>query len=454
MKKPGITVALILLGVIGALILVSCVQRAREPAPAPAYAPAPPPPPPPPPAPPPPPEIDAAERARQEAEYRARVERGAAARAARQGDAARREAEARAPEALIKANPNVARDEQFDRVRVFFATDRRATDNEGRFGGERGEALQYGSVSVSIPRTHKPGEIERPPVWQLEIDHNPREHMVLVSREVTDREQFFAGIRETLARGGSKASFVFIHGFNVGFDDAARRTAQITYDLDFPGAPVFYSWPSQGKEDAYLVDDQNVEWTEPHLRGFLRDYAAKSEAESIYLIAHSLGARALAQALATLFTEEPALRSRFKDIILTAPDIDADTFKVDLAPKLASGTGKVTLYVSSMDKALRAAKQFTDKPKAGDAGRSVAVVKGIETVDASAVDTSFIERAYAEQISVLSDIRRVVVDGVRAVDRGLERYEAEGGSFWRLDAVPPRRTGLRNKADGSLLLVA
>lgn len=413
-----------------------------------------PPPPPPPAPPPPPPEIDAAERARLEAEYRARVERGAAERAASEGDSARRAAAARARESLIKANPNIARDEQFDRVRVFFATDRAPTDDEGRFGGERSEAMSYGSVSVSIPRTHKSGEIERPPVWQLEIDHNPREHMVIVGREVADQEKFFAGIRDTLQRGGSKASFVFVPGFNVGFDDAARRTAQITYDLDFPGAPVFYSWPSQGEDDAYLVDEQNVEWTEPHLRAFLRDYAAKSEAESIYLIAHSLGARALAKALATLFTESPELRTRFKEVILTAPDIDADTFKVDLAPKLTTGAGKVTLYASSMDKALRAAKRYTDKPRAGDAGRSVAVVKGIETIDASALDTSFVESAYAERISVLTDIRRVVVDGVRAVDRGMERYEAEGGTFWRLDAVPGRRSTRWNIVEDSLLLTA
>ena len=35
---------------------------------------------------------------------------------------------------------------------------------------------------------------------------------------------------------------MFVHGFNVSFADAARRTAQIAYDLAF-GGPGALSWP-------------------------------------------------------------------------------------------------------------------------------------------------------------------------------------------------------------------
>lgn len=343
-------------------------------------------------------------------------------------------------QSMIRENPNLKKGEEFDRVRVFFATDRAGGEEEGAFTAERGSGdLRYGSVEVSIPRTHKPGEIERPPIWQLELE-DPRDHMVVVRREVTDRDRFFADIRDTLRRGGSKASFVFVHGFNVSFDDAARRTAQITFDLDFPGAPVFYSWPSQAREDAYADDERNAEWSQPRLKAFLADHATRSGAEDIYLIAHSLGTRILAGALAELFTEQPLLRSRFKEIILTAPDIDADTFKSDIAPKLVTGTGKVTLYVSSIDKALRAAHAATGRTRLGETTAQAADIPGVETIEASAVDTSFAERAYADQLTVLADIRRVVVDGARAVERGLQVYESAGGRFWRLDGNAAPRT--------------
>jgi esterase/lipase superfamily enzyme len=55
-------------------------------------------------------------------------------------------------------------------------------------------------------------------------------------------------------KSGKKSAFIFVHGYNVTFEDAARRTAQMSYDLSFDGAPVFYSWPSQGSLGDYLKD--------------------------------------------------------------------------------------------------------------------------------------------------------------------------------------------------------
>jgi len=331
-------------------------------------------------------------------------------------------------------NPNVAAGRMFDQVRVFFATDRKQT-GVGAFGGERGGDLTYGSVFVSIPREHQVGAIERPSIWRLEFSEDSRKHMVIVRRAQLPRADFIGEIRATLARGGREASFVFVHGYNVGFDDAARRTAQITYDLDFRGAPVFYSWPSQASLEGYTVDEANVEWSTLNLKEFLLDYAQHCGAKDIYLIAHSMGNRALTRAVAALFTEHPELRGRFKEIILTAPDVDADVFKREIAPKLAAGCDKITLYVSDGDKALLASKKVHGYPRLGDAATGIAVVPGVETVDASGLDTSFLEHSYfAESGSVLKDIRRLVLEGLRAAQRGLTEKRADAGArYWKFE---------------------
>lgn len=44
---------------------------------------------------------------------------------------------------------------------------------------------------------------------------------------------------------------VFIHGFNVGFEEAVLRAAQLKYDLKFPGRVVTFTWPAGG--DASLL---------------------------------------------------------------------------------------------------------------------------------------------------------------------------------------------------------
>lgn len=372
-------------------------------------------------------------------EAQTRAERAAAERAER--SAAERAAQARAVAAPpppaspppASPNPNVTRSFEFDQVRVFFATDRKAS-GEGVFGGDRGSELTYGSLFVSVPRSHKVGAIERPSIWRLEFSEDPRKHMVIVRRAVVPREDFLAGIRDTLARGGSDASFVFVHGYNVAFDDAARRTAQITYDLDFHGAPVFYSWPSQAAVERYTVDEANVEWSQLNLKRFLLDFAQNSGAQDIYLIAHSMGNRALLRAVTTLFTEHPEMRGRFKEIILTAPDVDADVFQREIAPRLVAGCDKVTLYVSSGDKALLASKKVHGYPRLGDSAEGIIVVPGVETIDATGLDTSFLEHSYfAETDSVLTDIRRLVREGLRAAQRGLREAMAGAGRYWTFE---------------------
>jgi esterase/lipase superfamily enzyme len=331
----------------------------------------------------------------------------------------------------------VARGFAFDQVRVFFATDRKPVAR-GEFGGERGSELTYGSLFVSIPRRHQVGAIERPSIWRLEFSAQPEQHMVIVRRSVFDQETFFGDLREVLRRGGSEASFVFVHGYNVAFDDAALRTAQITYDLDFRGAPVFYSWPSQASLSGYTVDEANVEWSTLNLKNFLLDYAQRSGARDIYLIAHSMGNRALTRAVAALFTEHPELRGRFKEIILTAPDVDSDVFAREIAPKLTAGCDKITLYVSDGDKALLASKEVHGYPRLGDAAVGITVVPGVETVDASGLDTSFLEHSYfAESHSVLQDIRRLVLEGLRAAQRGLTEKQASAGKrYWKFELPP------------------
>lgn len=338
------------------------------------------------------------------------------------------------PTPTTVANPNVAKGNEFDQVRVFFATDRKADENI-HFGGERGAEISYGSVFVSIPREHQVGAIERPSIWRLEFSEDPREHMMIVRQTTTDREDFFSDLRESLARGGSESSFLFVHGYNVAFDDAARRTAQITYDLNFRGAPVFYSWPSQASLQGYTTDENNVQWSEANLKGFLLDYAQHSGAKDLYLIAHSMGNRALTGAVKSLFAEHPELKGRFKEIILTAPDIDADIFKRDIAPALAAGCDKITLYVSDSDKALLASKKVHGYPRAGDSAPGVVVAAGIETVDASGLDTSFLEHSYfASSGTVLKDIRKLVLEQLRAAQRGLEKLSTAGADYWKIDA--------------------
>jgi len=319
-------------------------------------------------------------------------------------------------------------------VKTYFATDRSLTGDarpSAMFGAGRSD-VRYGFCDVSIPRDHRMGELESPSVWKLEFREDPEKHVVLLSAVTTPADTFFASVADRVRHSQRKSAFLFVHGYNVSFEDAARRTAQISYDLGFDGAPVFYSWPSEGATAAYTVDEQSIEWAQANLRTFLADFLTRSDAQDVYLIAHSMGNRALTRAVASLMAEKPNLRPRLKEIILAAPDIDADVFKRDIAPGLVATGRPVTLYASSNDKALIASKAVHGYRRAGDAGGGLVILRGIETVDASIVDTSFVGHSYiAEDPTVLKDLHLLIRDGKAADQRAtLRGIDGTAGRHW------------------------
>jgi len=299
------------------------------------------------------------------------------------------------------------------------------------FGGERGE-LVYGTCEVSIPRYHQVGQLESPSIWKLEFREDPAKHVMVMSVKTLPKELYFAQLSTAIAGSRKRSAFVFVHGYNVSFEDAARRTAQMSYDLGYGGIPVFFSWPSQASVAAYTVDEQNLEWAEKGLRSFLEDVLTRSGTSEVILVAHSMGNRGLTRAMGSLLAKNPSLAAKVKEIILAAPDIDADVFKDTIAPALIAAQRPITLYASSKDLALTASKDVHGYARAGDAGPGLVIIPGIETVDATLVDTSLLGHSYiGDSRSVISDMTALVLDGTRADKRsGLKLVNGSGGRYW------------------------
>jgi len=337
------------------------------------------------------------------------------------------------------AVPESAKDfeeQGYTAVEVFFATDRNQLqpgETPKYFGVERSD-LKYGVCSVSIPRDHRMGELEAPGrflFWRLKED--PQYHIVTLNAVVLPSDIYFDHLQSQIMNCDQKSALIFFHGFNVTFDDAARRTAQMAYDLGFKGAPVFYSWPSQGKVALYTVDEQTIEWSQANMRRFLEDFFEKSDAENVYLIGHSMGTRGLTRALIEILREKPEIKSRLKEIILAAPDIDADVFKRDIAPQIISHGENLTLYTSADDKALDASRIVHKAPRAGSSKFGVTIVPGMETIDATGQDTGFLGHSYIGDIhSLLADIYALMVNEHRAPERfGLKCIKCSEGRYWK-----------------------
>jgi len=178
---------------------------------------------------------------------------------------------------------------------------------------------------------------------------------------------------------------------------------------------------------------KNVEWTIPHLRSFLREALEAAGAERIHVIAHSLGNRAVIRAIRDL---DLALLSphaaRLHQLVLAAPDIDADTFR-ELAAEFADKPERCTLYANSEDRALAFSETLHGGyARAGGGGEKLVVVPGVDTIDATHHATDFLSHSYYAGASpVISDLFDVIRNEAPPEKRArLKRRERASRVYW------------------------
>jgi esterase/lipase superfamily enzyme len=344
-------------------------------------------------------------------------------------------------------------------VPVFFGTDRKQVPDPERinFGADRNRRLQLGQAIVTVPRVKRQaGKVLRPTLFETLVlripeQGDPARHFTIPKNGVTlmTEDQFLAAVRVHRQNAGTfkDHAFVFVHGYNMEFDSALYRTAQIAFDLSdvaggeadrVPfGTAFLYTWPSGGGTFDYVYDHESARGAEGHFREFLDLVIAKSGAKQVHLIAHSLGNAVLLNVLQDY--KMPTLTgASINQVILAAPAIDAEEFGIVAGKIKGLATGGITLYASSNDQALYAASGLNrGRPMAGDVptGGPV-IVAGIESIDVSAIPTDSFwgHDRYADRRELLEDIWRLVSKGVRPPDSRSPRYKVEGTAgrvFWR-----------------------
>ena len=318
-------------------------------------------------------------------------------------------------------------------VDVFFLTDRAPEpDGDVYFGAERGET-SFGITRVGIPPGHRMGRQEEPSLLKFEWSPNEHKHIKVQDVLPLTQDEFSRRIARAVADSPGRKIMVFVHGYNVRFTEATRLLAQFAHDLKFDGPAVLFSWPSQGSLTGYVVDETNAEWSQAHFTRFLASLLDEIPAVNIYLFGHSLGNRIIGRSVHALSSDRPASHlAAFREIIMIAPDIDADVFREDMAPRLVRTGIRLTVYASSKDRALMASKAFHGYKRAGDAGDGLLVVEGVETVDASDASGGLLGHSYfAEDRRIMEDIFAVLQTGQRAENRfGLEAVDTEYGRYW------------------------
>jgi esterase/lipase superfamily enzyme len=318
-------------------------------------------------------------------------------------------------------------------VKVFFATDREPDADSNAYYGVKRSVMHYGVADVGIPPGHVMGRQEEPSLLKLESSADASKHIKVRDVVTLTRDDFLKRLGAAVDASPGGRLMIFVPGYNTEFLESNRVVAQFANDLKFTGPVLLFSWPSEGSLTGYTVDETNAEWAQADFIQLLTALLDTVRAQNIYIIGHSMGNRIIGRAMTTLAGDRPdGDLIVFREIVMIAPDVDADVFRHDIAPRLARTGIHVTVYASSNDRALMASKMFHGYPRAGETGEGLVVVNGVETIDASDVSGGLLGHSYfAEDRRIMEDIFALLQTGQRANERfGLKAEESDGLRYW------------------------
>lgn len=278
---------------------------------------------------------------------------------------------------------------------ILFVTDRlRAGDKKGvlDFGAGRSRSVAFGSVVVEIGKAstwsflvaasetsarknkipltirsiEESGRYPETPLAFAIIDGKPQTDEFEKASYDKAASELRDEIRARFANTGTDELLIFVPGFNTPFDEAAFITAELWHYAGRSSVPIVYSWPSgSGGVFGYFTDRESGEFTIFHLKEFLRLISTTPEIKRINIITHSRGSDIVTTAMRELIIEsraagrDPKSEFRIDNLIMAAPDLDFGVVEQRLvAEQFGAAFGRITIYVSEKDGALRVSQSL------------------------------------------------------------------------------------------------
>ena len=306
---------------------------------------------------------------------------------------------------------------------IFIATNRNMKGNtfgcsNSQFGIdiENPNQLRFGVCRINVPKNHSTGEI------QFTNDNKQSSHKFYkVVQSKTIKEEFMFDF----IKRSKRTPLIFVHGFNVKYQDAILRASQIAYDLKYQGPVILFTWPS-GAGDGFLDDKMLTKTYEHNKNGALESVKLFKELISnfyeheisINLVVHSMGHQVVLRALNELgenFAKNPEVQTKkiINELILNAPDFEVSEFQ-SMAENILKTSKRITLYCSYNDKAMVASSSINKTQRLG----ACANTEGIDSINAGLVDdTTFgTGHSYYSSRAILTDVFQVLL-GIDAPTR-------------------------------------
>ncbi len=312
--------------------------------------------------------------------------------------------------------------------------------------------LAVGKAVVTVPlENRQEGQINRPEYRWLSMSYEPEDinrHFTIFRVDVWDQAKFIAEAQAAKKQNGNLKdhAFVFVHGYNVSFDDALFRGAQLSFDMKFDGLAFIFAWPSRANLAGYVLDRQRASGAQRALREFVEliRQIMGTGAKNIHFIGHSMGSQPLMDALSTYDKPANSTDPLFGQVLFAASDVVRDNFR-SATTRIAKVASGVTLYASSKDWALTASgivNLFEQPVGLIKSSQPPYIGPSFDSIDVSALDTDFFARnhsTYGDRRPLIDDMLKLfsgTADAIRPPPRRSSNFEElsaprNGGIFWR-----------------------
>ena len=288
-------------------------------------------------------------------------------------------------------------------------TRQRSADPGVVFNGERGDAVSFEEIAVSIPPNRAVGSVQ----WPRPGAADPSRDFAAVSLTALSPRDVAAWVGRHAAKSGRV--LVFVHGYNTRFESSVFNFAQFVHDMGTDAAPVLFSWPSRGRLIDYNYDRESANFSRSDLASLLSTAAKSPNVKDIVVVAHSMGAWLTVEALRQIALEHGRVPAKISNLILASPDLDIDVFRRQVA-EMGPDRPLITIFVSRHDRALALSSLIAGgvtRVGAVDLTRPENVAElesapGIVVLDLSALQTS--DRLNHSKFATSPDVVRLLGD--------------------------------------------
>ncbi|MFP5354953.1 MAG: alpha/beta hydrolase [Gemmatimonadota bacterium] len=304
------------------------------------------------------------------------------------------------------------------------------------FDGGARDSLARGVLTFNVPSREfrRSGSASRTPFMRSVRGNFPvsdATQLLLRAHEPVDSIALATRLRAALAESGAGDVLVFVHGYNTSFEGAAIRAARLMAGMQYPGALVLFSWPSDGELANYRLDQRDARAAGAQLAQVLAELREVAGSRRVSVVAHSMGGEVLASALRSLDAAQRPLV--LGDAVFIAPDVAAGEFLQVVLPSLRARAARVTVYASAADFALWSSWGSNRERRLGLGGRFATLARGVETVEVSYDHTDRLGHNPFDAEGFRDDLHRLLVQGLGASRRGLASLTRDDGQvMWRL----------------------